>query len=290
MRRFTTIEEQQEIIKLYQEGKTLSFIGKLKHAKPATIKKVLINNNIPIKNKGTKTNRCLKENYFESIDSEEKAYFLGLLFADGSVVLDKSEKRSPMISLSLKLSDYDIIEQFKVAIGHDRSFSYDKRKSREMVGISFRNKKVAQDLKKYGIVPNKTYETNHLPSNIPQIFEKDFLRGLIDGDGSFYYSGKKWHCSLTSYHYSICKEFQDRINSFLTDKCTTKVAKYGTAYHCVINKKEQLRQLVTALYKDSKVFLARKYRLAMAILEDKTGEDIVYSVQSPEKNTSKEAV
>lgn len=54
---------------------------------------------------------------------------------------------------------------------------------------------MANDLAKFGIIPNKTYLTNHLPE-VPKKFLKDFLRGLLDGDGSIYQETKTKNIEL----------------------------------------------------------------------------------------------
>lgn len=57
----------------------------------------------------------LKEDYFDLIDTEEKAYFLGLLMTDGNVFEQK--KRSKMISLTLKKEDAYMVQAFRDAVG-----------------------------------------------------------------------------------------------------------------------------------------------------------------------------
>lgn len=273
MREF--LEEEQKIIcDMYEkEGLTLDFIRKKFHCRTEAIKNVLIMNNIPIKKRAMSKNRLLKEDFFEKIDNEEKAYLLGLFFTDGSVCLDK--QRSPMIRLTLKISDVSLLLQIKEIFNSNSKLIYRKEKGKETITLGFRSQKMADDLAKYGIIPKKTYLTKKLPE-VPKELIKHFIRGLLDGDGSIYYS-KGWKIDFCSYFYSICEDFKNISNTFLSENNHTKIANYETAYHYRINKKDLVKQLATALYKDSKISLARKYRLAMAIIEDKTDEDIVYS-------------
>lgn len=175
------------------------------------------------------------------------------------------------------MSDKEILEKFRNELNVSSKLIYDKRDKKECVTLSFRSKKMAEDLSKYGIVPNKTYVTKHLP-NIPQSFLKDFLRGLIDGDGSIYKTNKGyWNIDLASYHKTICEEFQNYCTEFLTDKYKTKIDNYGSAYHVRFLRQGQVKQLATALYKDNKISLARKFEKAKQIFEDNNEEDIVYS-------------
>ena len=54
------------------------------------------------------------ESFFDVIDSEQKAYILGLLFADGCN--DIKKKGGATVSLSLNEKDEDIILQIKIKI------------------------------------------------------------------------------------------------------------------------------------------------------------------------------
>lgn len=272
-------EDEEKICNLYeQQGETLYFISQIYHCRTEAIKAVLNKYQIKIKTKGRSKNRLLKENYFKIIDCEEKAYWLGILFSDGSIVLDPTGKRYPQISLQLKLSDKELIEHFRQTICAGGKITYDKRQGKECTALKFRSKIMAEDLSKYGIIPKKTYLTKHLPI-VPSNFLKDFLRGLLDGDGSIYQETKslKYRIDFCSYHQSICEEFRNLCNTFLDKKNTNIIANYDSAYHIRFNDQNSVKQLATALYKDNKIALARKYQMAKNIYEDNNEEDIVYS-------------
>lgn len=275
MRQFDKKTQDEICFKYDKEGGTLTFLAQTYHCRAEAIRNVLLSNNIKIRRRGQKTNRAIKENYFETIDTEKKAYFLGLFFADGNISLDK--RRSPLIRISLKLSDKNVLEEFRNELEVNSKLLYDKRNKKESAILSFRSEKMANDLSKYGIVPNKTYITKHLPI-VPQKLLKHFLRGLIDGDGSIYQSKKgQWFIDLCSYHESICADFQNLCLSFLNDKNKTKIVNYGTACHIRFGKKSQVKQLATVLYKDSNIYLTRKYEKVQQIFENNNEEDIVYS-------------
>ncbi len=53
--------------------------------------------------------KIYNENYFETIDSEDKAYFLGFIFADGCVTND-SKKYRYQLTLKLHSKDVGILE------------------------------------------------------------------------------------------------------------------------------------------------------------------------------------
>ena len=208
MRKIRTFNEEDEnrICELYLEGKSKTTISRFFHCRVEAISFVLNKHNIATRKKGLSKNKFIREDFFEIIDSEEKAYFLGLLFTDGNVSFDKNGKRSPQIRLQLKISDIEILEKFRETLNINSNLIYDKRAKKESITLSIRNKKLADDLSKYGIVPNKTYLTKHLPKNIPQELLCHFLRGLLDGDGSIYKETKsgKYRIDFCSYHQSIC--------------------------------------------------------------------------------------
>ena len=93
----------QEIITSYQEGNYLRAIEKQYHIDMRTIKNILNKNNIEY-NKKIYRKHIINEKYFDNIDSEDKAYFLGLLFADGCVA-----KNGYNICLTLKNNDKHIL-------------------------------------------------------------------------------------------------------------------------------------------------------------------------------------
>lgn len=274
-------KEIQEVCEKYKTGKwTQKLLAEQYHCNYATIKKVLEKNNIPIITHTKRGNLNLKEDFFENIDSEEKAYFLGLLFTDGNV---HQMKKSGLwqISLELSIKDKDILETFKQLLNSNAKTTYRKRENTEMVAFRIYSEKMAQDLSKYGIIPNKTKATKHLP-NVPFNLRKHFIRGMIDGDGAIYKSKYKvdkeyYHITFCSYNYSICEELQQICDSFLDEPNKAKILKDNgkEIYRVHYNNQYKVKQLVTVLYKDSNYYLARKYILAKDIFEDKNEEDIV---------------
>jgi hypothetical protein len=57
----------------------------------------------------------LNENYFDVIDSHDKAYILGFLFADGC-----NNPKKYTISISLQEEDKDILEKMRILIGSEK--------------------------------------------------------------------------------------------------------------------------------------------------------------------------
>lgn len=268
LRRFT-FDEEQKICKEYIEDNcSINFLHQKYNCSSETIKNVLEKNNIKIKIHRPK-NGLLKDDFFEEINSEEKAYFLGFIFADGYI-------QGNCLGIEIHLRDKHLLESFKKIINSQSSISYRKRKNTEMVSIHVTSNKIIEDLSKYGIIENKTYLTKKLPL-IKKELIPHFLRGLVDGDGWILNKGNKMALGFTSYSYNICKDFQEYCFSIIGSrniKITTKGEK-TTAYVCQFQSKADVKQLVTVLYKNNKICLTRKYAMAKGIFEDKNDEDIV---------------
>lgn len=112
--------------------------------------------------------KTYNEDYFKTIDTPNKAYFLGFIFADGCVVSDDKTYRHKMI-LKIHPKDEHILEQLITEI------------EGEICQVALSGKKIVEDLKSNGCGVNKTFTIEY--PNIPEELERHFLRGYFDGDG-----------------------------------------------------------------------------------------------------------
>jgi hypothetical protein len=121
------------------------------------------------------------ERFFESVETEPQAYFLGLLAADGSV-----SSRGHCVEIMLGEPDQHILEEFCKALDGD-SLAVDirhvKNRSRMFHRLSLHSKAMADDLKAYGFTPKKTTDFL-LTRELPPDMRCHFMRGFFDGDGS----------------------------------------------------------------------------------------------------------
>lgn len=156
-RKNITKELKQEIINYYlSKPMTLKQVeDKYKLSHP-TISKIL--KEIPKYTKAKIYNPNMKEHFFQEINSEENAYFLGLLIADGNIFKDNTGRQAS-ISITLNLEDEYMLQKFKEVLRADTSIGYDNRGCGQ---IAVRSDIMAEDLAKYGVVPRKSYHT-YLP-------------------------------------------------------------------------------------------------------------------------------
>lgn len=121
----------------------------------------------------------LNDNYFEKIDTNNKSYILGFIYADGSV----SKKNTIEITISIK--DIDIINFIIKEVEFTGKTKIITINNNQYVGVRFTSNKMISDLNKLGIIKNKTYESKRLPI-VPKEFFNDMVRGFFDGDGSIH--------------------------------------------------------------------------------------------------------
>lgn len=141
--------------------------------------------------KEVKTKYTFNHLFFNKINTEEKAYFLGLLLADGHTSYKE-------VMLSLNINDKHIIDKFVTSIQGNNKVAIRTTKSTfknnsttyisKSAGVSLRSDQMLKDLKKLGFTSNKTY-TMKVPK-IKKELQKHFWRGVWDGDGYIsYYRG-----------------------------------------------------------------------------------------------------
>lgn len=197
----------------------------------------------------------INHNYFNIIDSEDKAYFLGLLYADGCI--SKNRNR-----IQIKLQDYDkeILEKFIKCLDYSKKlkikkYSNIKNTYRDQYLLTIDSKKIKEDLIKNGCIPNKC-QLIKLP-NIDDYLIHHFIRGFFDGDGSIVidkYNNKRF--SLTSNY-----EFLDEIQNILIKKCNLKKIKICKVYNSFTlhyGGNKSCERIKDFLYEDSNFFLERK--------------------------------
>ena len=122
----------------------------------------------------------LNENYFEQIDTQEKAYFLGFLYADGYNHHSKGE-----VIITQVEQDKDIIYELQNRINSNCPIKIrvkDNPNHQDAYELTIYSRKVSDDLNKLGVTQGKTHTTSF--PDISEEFYYSFIRGYFDGDGS----------------------------------------------------------------------------------------------------------
>lgn len=130
------------------------------------------------------------EDFFDIIDTEEKAYILGLLYADG---YNQTERNS--VSIGLKEDDKEILEKMTELIQPTKPLlCLNLSNARKRVGFEnaqnqyrlvIANKHISERLVELGCGKAKTYNLIFpTEEQVPSHLIRHFIRGYFDGDGS----------------------------------------------------------------------------------------------------------
>lgn len=117
--------------------------------------------------------------FFESIDTEQKAYFLGFLSADGYVGWCPG-RYAYVVEIGLQEQDRDLIDKFQRALGSTHKVNVKAVNGKNYPRLSIKSKRLAGSLVKLGLCP----KTGAVPPEIPAELMRHFYRGWFDGDGS----------------------------------------------------------------------------------------------------------
>lgn len=208
----------------------------------------------------------INDNIFKVIDTEEKAYWLGFLYADGNVCLNK--KKNYKIELSLKESDLKHIEKFKKFLSSSNKISY--REKLKAYRISISNNIIGKDLvnlgcfiKKSNILKFPTLE------QVPKEFQKDFVRGYLDGDGSICIYSRLNSLKLTISLLGT-KEFLEGLKTNLNlPNNNLTITNKGSLANCFTLQYANYHsiKILEYLYKNSNIYLERKYEKYLKAME-----------------------
>lgn len=199
--------------------------------------------NLKIKKIKRKSNRRheLDTNYFNKIDSNEKAYWYGFLWADGSIYNNNFE-------LTLQARDLYIIEQFKKDI--KSSHLIKKHYKYNTYRFLFSSKEFCDKLKLLNITERKSYS-----SLLPILDDKyfpNFLMGLFDGDGCFCNPTFQIVCNPT-----FSKWLQEKFYKIFN--ISSHVYKTDSfAVRFCVSKQKDVNKIMNTMYCNNNFFLKRK--------------------------------
>ena len=256
---------QEEITKLYQEGKTAKEISSLlgfKYHQPVYnyFKKMGWGRT----GKTGKRIYKVNEDFFKCINTEEKAYILGFICADGHIEKDR-------LNITVSIKDRDILEKIRYAMHSNhpikevqRTNPY-KKTNRENLILSelmIGSVELVKPLFNMGLTTNKTYTLNgDILKYIPKYLIRDFLRGYFDGDGNVFFgrrysSGYKYNVNICGNEDFLLKSFQVY---FPSNNKLYKDLYSRQCYVWKISQKDKVRDFMYYLYYNSSIFLQRKY-------------------------------
>ena len=166
-------ETQNEYITNNYEKKSSVELAKELGVTPSSVSGVWHRNNLT-----GKTNRVyhiLNENYFENIDSQDKAYFLGLIGADGCLYKPKENyTKQNILRISIHRQDVQILNLLKEYLQTNKPIIY----IGNCAALEISSNKIVEDIEKLGLSVRKTYGNSI--ATVPKHFMPALIRGYFD--------------------------------------------------------------------------------------------------------------
>ena len=258
--------EHQNIINCYDTGDEVEEIAEAYNVGHVLIRRILKNYGIHVMmNKPSKYK--VNKHYFDKIDNQDKAYILGLLYADGYNIPSKN-----LVGIELQEEDSYIIEKIRDNMESDFPIRFRELKSKNPNWKNHKifniiNHRLSVVLNNLGVFPNKSLILE-FPTFLPDNMMPHFLRGYFDGDGHIpkkKYSRDAQFISTRNFCEAAQKYLKDLldINSVVTLNIKDPNSPRYNGITCTwrIKDKESSKKFYDYIYKDANMYLERKYKV-----------------------------
>lgn len=207
-------ELYSRIEKLYLDNWSCRAISEELFIHENSITKILKKRNIRIRTY-SENNRIysLNEHYFDNIDTSNKAYLIGLLYADGC-----NHIKHHAITLSLQEEDIDVIEFMKHELEYGGPIRINKlneknKNYKNQCILCINSVYMSNKLEELGVINSKSLILT-FPTWLDEQFYPYFIAGYFDGDGCISYDEKRRKCFTKI---AGTKEFCDKLSDVLSD-------------------------------------------------------------------------
>lgn len=273
--------QRAEISRCYAAGEAGEAIGERFGCSGVTVRRIVRERGGSVRPRSGKYSRkhAVNESFFDEIDTEAKAYWLGFLAADGHI------SRGPTaIQLCLGESDGHHVERFKRDI-ESSAPAYIKvmpqrvirgRTIRETRGmrIDVCSERLVAGLHRHGF---RKYSLEHHAACVEPHLTHHYFRGLFDGDGCLSFANvrskaTKTHLAGTTAQCILSMCGGERLVAAFADYCRDIVGQVGPltlrgkCYYFHIHGNRKCARVARAMYADATIYLARKHALYLALL------------------------
>lgn len=271
-----TESDKDEIVQMFSDKIGIRQIAKIFPCTVRAVPLVLKERGIIAKRK----NRyALNEHYFDNINTEQQAYWLGFIMADGCITT------SNYFAFTLAEKDKDMVYQLAKDLQYTGSvYTPDISSSNfhrtNSYRINFSSKLLCDALRKLNITEHKA-----LREDVPMLSEnlmRHFIRGMFDGDGSVYtsistvcHNGKRYEYYSVGVNIACSYTIGLRLQSIIEQGIayTPKLHKHNSKncwYINILNKKS-IKDFYHFMYSNSSIFILRKrnkYELCMSACKE----------------------
>ena len=207
--------------------------------------------------------------YFDEIDTEEKAYWLGFLTADGWI--NKNDKNNAGVTgIELQYGDINHLKKFNKSISGNYKITdrwrpciistSDKTKKHHMCCIRVFSLTMYNSLVNKGFTKDKSFDC-HMP-DLREDLVRHYIRGYFDGDGCLCFTNKSFNINFTT----ASKHLKEDVFKVLKREGfnileRTYVNDYNTLmYRLDIHCQHDKINFLDWIYQDSNIYLDRKYK------------------------------
>ena len=205
--------------------------------------------------------------FFDNIDTEEKAYWLGFLITDGWIYY-RQDTNSGVVGVELQYGDINHLKKFNKQLNGNYRITdrwkecsiSNTNKKNHMCKLRIYSLNMYKALNNLGLSSDKTYSVGF--PDIPSDLMRHFLRGLFDGDGGFCLTNKTFNIDITTASDKMQKDFIDFTRSIgIHFYDYSHISSYGVLTHRpTINQISDKLKFLDYLYKDCNIYLDRKYK------------------------------
>ena len=254
---------KDEVISLYEQGLTAYKIEKIFNTHDMNVGVILRENNIQLRDKRDNRRYKFDEYYMDTIDTPEKAYILGLFYADGC-----NDKKYNRITITLQLEDTYLLEEIRKLFKSNKRLYFNdnskKENAKDSKTLILVSEHLCQVLDSYGMVPEKS-----LILEWPNWLRKDlyshFIRGYFDGDGTITFFDKREDVGIgITSSFKFCEGYCNFLNNIgikshlypEENPLTGSVFVYDYSHGNAM-------RFLEYIYKDASIFMCRKFERAM---------------------------
>lgn len=219
-----------------------------------------------LKRKINKPRLKINESYFRRW-SPNMAYLLGFILADGCIIKGSYKGYSDALRFGVHKQDIDILKKIKQELGSQYKISLVKNAAY----FSINSQKIVNNLKALGISYRKSLQKARYEKipNVPIKYIRDFIRGIVDGDGSINFDKKNYPalsiCGKKKIITFIKNHFFSKFNLYSK---ITQAKKDGEQYNLfyIAYRCNSAQTLIKYLYNNANLYLERKFQLAKKCL------------------------
>lgn len=275
-----TFLEMASIVQRYNGGESSVCIASDVGCTPKAVCDILRLHQVTVKDGGRACYRKhqFNQHFFDHINTEAKAYWLGFITADGNL-----SKRGHAICIGLAAIDEAHLRKFCADIGYAGPISheYSKKngKSYPRVSVRVSSKKMHEALQALGLYPNKSLTVRPCPC-IPTHLLRHYWRGVFDGDGSIHISAINRHAASLVGSEWICRGFELFCKEHVQTVAATRPVTTKNHYVFAVGGLHKVRGLLAVIYGGAEIYLNRKMELHKKLMSIESHRDIAASLNA----------